>query len=398
MDTNRILILGGGFGGLEAAVRLREALPESAEVTLIDRSDSFVIGSRNIDVLAGQETPAGVRHSYRPLRERGVHVVQDAILEIDPHSSRVRTERATWSYDYLLVGLGAELAPEATPGFAERGHHFYNPEAAGRLHDKLRTLESGTLVLSIFGAPYRCPPAPFEGVVAIDSVLRELGTRDQIDIVVTVPGSAPLPFSPETSELVQNQLSKRNIEIQTDRQIAGLRPAQTPANDAGDSRTVVEFADGSQMEADLFAGVPLHRPPQVVRDSPLGNGAWAEVDRHTLATSFDNVFAAGDCAAIGDGNVTVPKAGVFAEESARVASEHIAARIQGQEATAEFRGEGACYFQLPSGEVAALRASFFGGPTPQVRLEGPSQALRAEKKEFIAERVERWFGGAGATQ
>ena len=66
----------------------------------------------------------------------------------------------TLPYDTLVIATGAQLAPQAVPGYAEGAHHFYNAEAALRLHAALRDFQGGRVVVGVADIPYKCPPAP----------------------------------------------------------------------------------------------------------------------------------------------------------------------------------------------------------------------------------------------
>ncbi len=83
MET-RVLILGAGFGGLELASTLSEELGEDVEVTLIDKSDSFVFGYSKLDVMFGRTTLDAVRLPYREIAKPGVRFLQETITAIDP--------------------------------------------------------------------------------------------------------------------------------------------------------------------------------------------------------------------------------------------------------------------------------------------------------------------------
>ena len=115
----RVLILGAGFGWLELATRLSEEVPDAAEVTLIDQSGSFVFGFSKLDVMFGREKPEAVHMYYRDIVKPSVEFRQETIRSIDPVAKRVVTDRATYDTDILVVALGADIAPEVTPGIVE---------------------------------------------------------------------------------------------------------------------------------------------------------------------------------------------------------------------------------------------------------------------------------------
>ena len=120
----RVLVLGAGFGGLELTTRLSEELGDEVEVTLIDKADGFVFGFAKLDVMFGRTTAEAVHHSYRDLVKPGVRFVQSTIRAILPALRRVETDAGTFEGDVMVVALGADLHPEATPGLVEAGHEF----------------------------------------------------------------------------------------------------------------------------------------------------------------------------------------------------------------------------------------------------------------------------------
>src|SRR5580658_9752685 len=131
----RVVVLGAGFGGLELTTILSEAFSERLELTLIDKSDSFVFGFSKLDIMFGREKPEAVRHYYRDIVKPGVSFRQEVILSIDPDARRVVTNGGTYDADILVVALGADYDMDATPGLAEGGNEFYTVPGATRLRD-----------------------------------------------------------------------------------------------------------------------------------------------------------------------------------------------------------------------------------------------------------------------
>src|SRR5947209_2584037 len=119
MNKTRIVALGAGFGGLELATLLSEALGESVEVTLIDRSDAFVVGYSKLDVMFGRRRLDRVRLPYRSFAKPGVRLLRQTVTASDPVKRRVTTDGGTHDADFLIVGLGADYDIDATPGLAE---------------------------------------------------------------------------------------------------------------------------------------------------------------------------------------------------------------------------------------------------------------------------------------
>jgi sulfide:quinone oxidoreductase len=120
----RVLVLGAGFGGLELTTLLADGLGEQAEIVLIDRADGFVFGFSKLDVMFGRATADAVVHPYADLVKPGVRFVQATVQSIHPQERRVETDAGPFDADVLVVALGADLHPEATPGLLEGGHEF----------------------------------------------------------------------------------------------------------------------------------------------------------------------------------------------------------------------------------------------------------------------------------
>lgn len=379
-----ILILGAGFGGLETATGLAEALAGAGDdayaITLVDRNDAFFIGFSKIDVLFGRATARDVSYRYENLRAEGVRFVRDTITRIDTVGRVVETTGHRLPYDYLVVALGAELDHAAIPGFLESGgHEFYSMRGAQALAPVLQDFTVGRLVLGIFRTPYKCPPAPYEVACQLDEILRARGVRDAVELSMVIPGARPVP-NPDVSDLLEARLADHGVELLASRTIESVdaagRRLRTP-------RGAVDF--------DLFVGVPVHVPPAVVAASGLSDGGFLAVDQRTLETRVPDVYAVGDVTHIPVGDKVVPKAGAFAEDAARTVVSEILRREGLLAERAPFAARGACYADLGGGEVARLDADFLGGAAPRMTVEGPSGALSRDKERFASVRRERWF-------
>jgi sulfide:quinone oxidoreductase len=186
----RILVLGAGFGGLELTTRLSAELGDAADIVLIDRADGFVFGFSKLDVLFGRTTAEAVRHSYRDLVKPGVRFVQATIRSIDPVRRRVETDAGAFQADVMVVALGADLDPEATPGLVEAGREFYTVDGAFAGRDVLDSFGGGRVIVGVTSTPFKCPPAPSETALMLHDYLVERGLRDasQISLVIRLCG------------------------------------------------------------------------------------------------------------------------------------------------------------------------------------------------------------------
>jgi sulfide:quinone oxidoreductase len=129
--------------------------------------------------------------------------------------------------------------------------------------------------------------------------------------------------------------------------------------------------------------------PAVVAESGMTVDGWIPVNPLTLETSYPGVFAVGDVTSVG-----TPKAGVFSERQAGVAAERIIDIVRSGASTSEYDGVGTCYLEFGHGEVARVEVKFVSGQPPKGNYESPSEMLAADKAEFGASRVKRWFDRA----
>jgi len=114
-----LLILGAGFGGLELATRLSASLGDEVHITLVDQNDAFIFGFSKLEILFGRQTREEVRYLYRDISRPGVEFRQERVTSIDPQARHVVTDEGTYEPDILVVALGADYDPAATPGFVE---------------------------------------------------------------------------------------------------------------------------------------------------------------------------------------------------------------------------------------------------------------------------------------
>jgi sulfide:quinone oxidoreductase len=373
----RVVVLGAGFGGLELTSRLAGELGPGGEVVLVDQSDGFVFGFSKLDVMFGRQQPEAVLHPYRDLVRPGARFVQAAVTAIDPEAQRVETDAGAFEADVLVVALGADLDPAATPGLVEGGHEFYTEPGAFALREVLAGFDGGRVIVGVLSTPFKCPPAPSETALLMHDHLLRRGCRDRSEISLVMPLPSPIPPSPAASQALLAAFAERDIAWYPDKLVQALDP----------DRQVALVADGSELGFDLFLGVPVHRAPAVVVEAGLTVDGWIPVDPLTLETRFPDVYAVGDVTSVG-----TPKAGVFAEGQAAVVADRILARARGDAEAATYGGRGICYLEFGDERVAQVAVTFLPGRAPFGDFDGPSEAIAADKVEFGASRIRRWFG------
>jgi sulfide:quinone oxidoreductase len=332
-------------------------------------------------VLTGQTTAEEGRRPLAALERSGIHVRQGTVTAIHPAQRAADVDGQRLEADALIVALGVHLAPEAVPGFAEHALDVYDSQKIERAAEAVRGFSRGRLVIGIFGAPYQCPPAPYEMAL----VLKDYFASKQADVSLEVfsPQPMSLPVLGESGcSVLDSRLEENGIAFLPSHKATAVEPG------------AVVFGE-RRRPYDLLLGVPPHRCPDVVKQSGLtGDAAWVRVNSRTMETSFPGVYAVGDTTEIilADGK-PLPKAGVFAEAEGIIAARNAAAMIAGKPPDAAFEGIGYCFMEVGQGQAVLVTGNFLAQPAPEVTMTEPSAQSLQDKHAFEAERLKAWFGG-----
>jgi len=381
--SGRTLILGGGFGGIAAGVELRRLLAPDHEVVLVDRKPAFAMGLRKLWELVGHATIDEGSRQRRLLEQHGIESIQAEITSIDAAGRSAETTAGTLSGDHLVVALGAVSRPDLVPGLVEHGHDVWAFAGVAAAAQVLADFDGGRIVVLVAGAPYPCPPAPYECALHVDELLRGRGVREHTELSVVTLQPILMPNAGRAgSDWMAEQLVTRGISCRVGAKVERVVAGR------------LAFADGSEQPFDLLIAVPPHLAPDVAATSGLaGAHGWITVDPGTLATSHPRVYAVGDATLIPLANgLPLPKAGVMAELQGLRVARAIAAEVSGLEPPPPFDGKGFCPIELGTRAAARVEGNWYATPEPIVTIDGPSAERAHDKAEFEREHLARWFG------
>ena len=373
MSGSKVLVLGGGFGGVQAAISARAALDATHEVTIVDKNRVPHLCGMNPLLIVGERETDKTGRSLGRLANRGINFVEANINSIDTSGQKVETSTGTLDYDYLVIALGAAYDWDAVPG-ARDAYSFYDFDYARHLRRRLSRIKRGKIVLAAAKPPYKCPPAPFETAMILNWWARRKGIRKDLDISVYIPEPGPLGVAgKEASMRVRSALDQRGIELVTSAGVTEVSPNGQEAS----------FADGSSTVADVIATVPVHKLPDVVAESGVAGGKpWVPVNNATLETSTSNVFAIGDVNVVPSGEFAIPKAGVFASAQGTKVGEVIASRINESHEPEPYDGVGYCYLAYSGGRSATVGGEFLAEGGPATVLSEPTVSGMKSKDRF----------------
>ena len=364
--TQRILVLGGGVGGLVVANDLRKHLPARHEIVLVNREETFVFAPSLLWVLVGARRPEQISRPLRRLVRRGVTVTTGEIDGIDADRREVVVGGRTLSADHIVIALGAATSGGAIPGLVDGGHDFYSLRGAVAFRDGLAAMKRGRIAIVTAAPAYRCPAAPYEAAMLVEAACRARRIRAdvQVDMFTAEPGPMGVA-GPQVSAAVRQMVETKGVHYHPEHQVTHVDPT---------ARTI-QFSNGAAAAFDLLGFVPPHHVPPVVSKSGLcAAGSWIEADRHTFATRFANVYAIGDVNSIPlKMGKPLPKAGVFAHLAAQVVARNIARAITGRGAEARFTGSGECFIETGDGKAGFGKGDFYGDPLPLIAVQAPAR-------------------------
>lgn len=370
----RVVVVGGGAGGLAAANRLARRARDGAdvEIVLVDRSPEHVYAPGFVPVFFGEAEPSAFRRPLAELLGPGVRLVTGEASGLDVDGHRVTGSFGELAYDDLVVALGAEVGwPDGPPPVGDLAPWTLDGALAGA--EALRRLgPRDRVVVGVSGPGHRCPPAVLDLAVRIR---RESGA----EVTVVHPWPGPLaPFGEGPAAAAGRMLEDAGVRF-----VGGFDLAAVRAD-------AVASADGTEVPYDVAFLVPPHRPPALLAGTPLsaGPGGWPAVRFPSLAAEgTDDVAVVGDLLSA---SLRVGMAGTLAVAEGVFVADRLAERAGGPPAPRAPAMVALCF--LDTGETGSFLHCDFTGPASGA---GPAACtlmpwlpyFRAAKRLFADE----WF-------
>jgi sulfide:quinone oxidoreductase len=372
MSKPRVLILGGGFGGLETAFYLRMKVGDAADITLVSDRDKFLYKPNTIYIPFGLDPERLMIPLRGPCRRKHIQFVQGRAQAINAALKTVTVDSAEgdhWllTYDYLVVATGAEMRAAEVPGLAEYANTIWTPKEMLALREQfnqLLTLQPDApkrRVLFLVPPNNKCSGPLYEMVMMLDTWLRRHGVRDRVEIVwSTYENGFIQAFGPRLHEYVTTEFAQRDITAHTQYTVTSIT-AQT-----------VNFANGEQLPYDLLVAFPPYVASTPFAELPSDERGFIQTEMATRqVVGHPDIYVAGDA-----GDFPVKQAFLAFLQSDAVA-EQIAARILNTEPALCFEPMSMCVMeQFDKATFAQVPLIVTGTPEKPIQVNVTSDHYR----------------------
>jgi sulfide:quinone oxidoreductase len=367
MQNSRIVVLGGGIGGIVAANKIRSCLPPKVKIILIERNKTHSFAASYLWLMVGLRKAEEISVQHDKLLQKGIDVIYEEVKQLDINKKTVHTENKEVSYDYLIIAIGAELDKTHLDKQQFGIYTYFNYEGTVKLNEALNSFSGGNVSIVVSSMPYKCPGAPYEGAMLIHDFLKKK-LKNNFSVNLYTPEPQPLPVAGQKlGNAVKDILIKKEIGFHPQNQLTSINYEQRK----------IEFVSGNSVKYDLLVLIPSHKAPDVIINSDLTDeSGWIPANKDTLETKYENVFAIGDVTSITipgrwqpDKPMKLPKAGVFAHAQAITVSEIIAARILKKKVKETFCGDGFCMLEAGEDLAGFAYGDFYASPHPEVKMK-----------------------------
>lgn len=355
----RIVVLGGGFGGLETLFYLKHELGDRALLTLVSPQPKFLFKPNTIYIPFGQPPEKFEMDLMPALRRQSIAFAQAHVKNVDADHRVVATEDGKIAYDYLVVATGAKMRSSEIPGLYEHAITVWTPDDMLRLRDRIAwaqeraSANERTRFLFLVPPNNKCSGPLYELVMMLDTHLRRNDCRDWVDLVYATKEEAYIEaFGPRLNTVVRDEFRERDIQGHTGYVVTAVE------------RGVVSFQSGARLDYDVLVSFPPYIASTAFASLPTDDRGFIHVEHDSRrVTGHDRIFAVGDAA-----DFPIKQA-YLALLQGDAAGDHLAAEILVAKPTVNFEPMSMCVMEeLNKATFAQVPLKYTGDPNKPVAV------------------------------
>jgi len=319
----RVVVIGGGYGGATAARHIKLWAPD-IDVTVVERNTEFVSCPISNLVLGGNTDIGTITMGYEGLRKRGVRVVRDEAVAVDPANRQVRLKSgATLGYDRLIVSPGIDFGYEQIPALntpeaqAKILHAWKAGAQTVALRKQLEAMrDGGVYAIQIPKSPYRCPPGPYERACQVAFYFKARKPKSK---VLILDANEDVQSKKGLFMAAWNGPYKGIVEYRPNMELQDV-----------DVKTNTAIFIGDKVRAEVLNVVPAQTAGEVAHRAGLANvnKRWCGVDWLTMeSVAVKGVHVLGDATLSAP---AMPKSASMANQHAKVCAAAVIALLKGQ--------------------------------------------------------------------
>jgi len=364
-DQPHIVVLGAGLGGTIAAYEIREALGQSARITVVNKGEDYWFVPSNPWVAVGWREPESIRAHLPPvMKKHGIGFHSCGARKVRPDANQIElNDNTIIDYDYLVIATGPELAFDEIEGFGPEAHtqSICQTDHAARAHEVFEELcrnPKPIVVGAVQGAS--CYGPAYEMAMILDTELKRRKIRHKVPITFITPepyiGHLGLDGVGDTKGMLESEMRDRHIKWITNAKVTSIDEGVchvTEVNEDGSDKASHDLEFGWSMMLPAFRGVEA----LMGLEGLVNPRGFVLVDQHQRNPKYPNIFGLGVCIAIPPVGPTplpvgVPKTGFMIESMVTAIAKNLKQVLAGDEPTNEASWNAICLADFGDGGVA----------------------------------------------
>lgn len=391
----KVLILGGGAGGISVAARLKNTLPAEA-IAIIEPSERHYYQPYWTLAGAGVVTKESSQKDEAGLIPTGVTWIKEKVLSIDPEAQKVHLSHdLTVGYEFLIVATGLKLNWDSIRGLeGQLGRNgicsIYEYDQLDTTANLIQNFREGKALFVMPPTPIKCAGAPQKIMYLADDIFKKNGVREKCDIHFASAGKAIFGI-PTFAEPLAELVKEKNIHTHFNHKIVGV--------DASRKVAIFEVTspEGKLTEEkinyDLLHVVPSMSAHSFISESALAfhegeQKGWLAVDKHTLQhLKYPNIFGIGDVTGIPNS-----KTGAAIRKQYPIVAKNLLAVMAGRAPAEKYNGYSSCPIVTEVGKVMLAEFGYDGVVMPSFPLNPaiPRTSMWILKKYLLPKMY--WYG------